>query len=149
MLASSRFTRMTQRRKHKHKHKRMERFPFSCACAYACVVRRTCEPGRRKHKHKRKHKALMLASHWFTDKLSAYNLVTHALPFSAMFRNQISRQKAARPRDCAKFVCFCACVCHVMLMLIARVNILNCACACAYSYACVVRVNQASEFIFK
>ena len=38
MLASSRFTRTTQRHKHKHKHKRMELLPFSCACAYACVV---------------------------------------------------------------------------------------------------------------
>ena len=38
MLASSRFTRTTQRRKHKHKHKRMEIVPYSCACAYACVV---------------------------------------------------------------------------------------------------------------
>ena len=38
--------------------------------------------------------------------------------------NQISRQKAAHPRDCAKILCFCAGLCHLMLMLIARVNIL-------------------------
>ena len=36
MLASSRFTRTTQRRK--HKQKRMEIAQFSCACAYTCVV---------------------------------------------------------------------------------------------------------------
>ena len=48
MLASSRFTRTTQRRK--HKRKRFTR-SFSCACAYACVVRRTCEPVRRNKWH--------------------------------------------------------------------------------------------------
>ena len=68
-------------------------------------LRRTCKPGRRKHKHKRKERKLKNS-----DKLSAYNLVTHALPFSAMLESNIG--------------CFCACVCHVMLMLIARVNIL-------------------------
>ena len=83
-------------------------------------LRRTCKPGRRKHKHKRKERKLKNS-----DKLSAYNLVTHAR--SCHFPpcwNQISHQKAARLRDCAKFVSLCACVCHVMLMLIARVNIL-------------------------
>ena len=67
MLASFRFTRTTQRRK--HKHKRMEIVPFSCACVLVLMLaslRRTCKPGRRKHKHKRKHKAPMLASHRFT-----------------------------------------------------------------------------------
>ena len=68
-------------------------------------LRRTCKPGRRKHKHKRKERKLKNS-----DKLSAYNLVTHALPFSAMLESNLG--------------CFCACVCHVMLMLIARVNIL-------------------------
>ena len=81
---------------------------------------RTCKPGRHKHKHERKERKMKNS-----DKLSAYNLVTHArsrhLP---PCWNQISRQKAARLHDCAKFVCFCACVCHVMLMLITRVNIL-------------------------
>ena len=65
-------------------------------------LRRT---GRRKHKHKCKERKLKNS-----DKLSAYNLLTHALPFSAMLESNIG--------------CFCACVCHVMLMLIARVNIL-------------------------
>ena len=68
-------------------------------------LRPTCKPGRRKHKHKRKERKLKNS-----DKLSAYNLVTHALPFSAMLESNLG--------------CFCACVCHVMLMLIARVNIL-------------------------
>ena len=68
-------------------------------------LRRTCKPGRRKHKHKRRERKPKNS-----DKLSAYNLVTHALPFSAMLESNLG--------------CFCACVCHVMLMLIARVNIL-------------------------
>ena len=120
------------RRKHKHKHKRKHKKP-------------TCKPVRRKHKRLVLVLVLMLASSRFTrttqrrkhkherkerkmkngDKLSAYNLVTHAR--SCHFPpcwNQISHQKAARLHDCAKFVCFCACVRHVMLMLITRVNIL-------------------------
>ena len=44
--------------------------------------------------------------------------------------NQISREKAVRARDCAKFLIFCACVCHLVLMLIARANILMCLCLC-------------------
>ena len=64
-------------------------------------LRRTCKPARRKHKHKRKERKLGRPC-WI----------------------QISRQKAARARDCAKFLCLCACVCHLMLVLIARVNIL-------------------------
>ena len=39
-------------------------------------LRRTCKLGRRKHKHKRKERKLKNS-----DKLSAYVLVTHALPF--------------------------------------------------------------------
>ena len=99
MLASSRFTRTKQRRKHKHKQKRMERFFHSLVLVLTLAsLRRTCKPGRRKHKHTRKERKLKNS-----DKLSAYNLVTHALPFSAMLESNLG--------------CFCACVCHVMLML--------------------------------
>ena len=45
-------------------------------------LRRTCKPGRRKHKHKRKERKLKNS-----DKLSAYILVIHALPFSAMLES--------------------------------------------------------------
>ena len=43
-------------------------------------LRRTCKPGRRKHKYKRKEGKLKNS-----DKLSAYILVTHALPFTPNF----------------------------------------------------------------
>ena len=36
MLALSRFTRATQRRKHKRKHKKKETISFSCTCVFAC-----------------------------------------------------------------------------------------------------------------
>ena len=75
MVASSRFTRTTQRHKHKHKHKRMERFPFSCACAFACacvVASFRRKPGRYKHRHKHKERKLKNS-----DNLSAYILVRH------------------------------------------------------------------------
>ena len=42
-------------------------------------LRRTCKPERSKHKHKRKERKLKNS-----DILSAYILVTHALPLSAM-----------------------------------------------------------------
>ena len=143
----------------RRKHKRLV-LARGCACVYACAVpvytydasiststkewksfhclvlklaslRRACKPKRRKHKHKRKERKLKNC-----DKLSAYILVTRALPFSPPCWNQISRQKAVRPRDCATFLCFCTCVCH--LMLISH----TCKHPCAYAYACVVRVNQ-------
>ena len=56
------------RRKHKHKHKKP-----------------TCKPVRRKHKHKRKERKLKNS-----DKLSAYNFVAHALPFSAMLESNLA-----------------------------------------------------------
>ena len=71
-------------------------------------------------KHKHKHKERKLKN---SDKLSAYILVTHALPFSAMLESNL-HQKADRPSGCAKLLCFCACVRHLMLMLIVQVNIL-------------------------
>ena len=43
-------------------------------------LRRTCKPGRRKHKDKRKERNLKNS-----DKLSAYILVTHALPLTPNF----------------------------------------------------------------
>ena len=81
-------------------------------------LRRTCKPERCKHKHKRKERKLKNS-----DILSAYILVTHALPFSVMLESNLA-PKGSPARACAKFLCFCACVCHVRLMLIAHVNIL-------------------------
>ena len=101
-------------------------------------LRRTCKPGRRKHNHKRKERKVKNS-----DKLSAYNLVTHALPFSAMLESNLALKgsPAARLR---------------LIGLLLRLRMSRyayayrtckhpcaCACACAYSYACVVRVNQA------
>ena len=133
------------------------------------ALRRKCKPGRRKHKHKRKHKALMLPSHQFTrrflvlkpglhvrrkhkhkrkerklknsEKLSAYNLVTRALPFSAMLESNLAPKgsPAARLRQ----------ICLLLRLRMSRYAYAYrtrkhpCACACAYFYACVVRVNQA------
>ena len=116
MLASSRFTRTTQR--HKHKHKAQENGTISillCLC-----LRRMCKPGRRKQKHNRKERKLKNS-----DMLSAYILVTYALPFAKW-----------RQRDCAKFLC---------LRLSPYVYAYHmCKHPCAY--ACVVRVNQALSF---
>ena len=97
-------------------------------------LRRTCKPGRRKHKHKRKERKLKNS-----DKLSAYNLVTHALPFSAMLESNLAPKgsPASRLR---------------LIGLLLRLRMSRYAyayrtckhpCACAYSYPCVVRVNQA------
>ena len=119
MLASSRFTRTTQRRKHKHKHKRMA---FHSLVLVLASLRRTCKPGRRKHKHKRRERKLKNS-----DKLSAYILVTHALPFSK-WRQQIFMLLRLRMSPYAYAYRTCK---H------------PCASACAYAYACVVRVNQA------
>ena len=99
-------------------------------------LRRTCKPGRRKHKHKRKERKLKN-----NDKLSAYNLVTHALPFSAMLESNLAPKgsPAARLRQ----------ICLLLRLRMSRYASAYrtcehpCACACAYSYACVVRVNQA------
>ena len=98
------------------------------------LLRRTCKPGRRKHKHKRKERKLKNS-----DKLSAYNLVTHALPFSAMLESNLAPKgsPASRLR---------------LIGLLLRLRMSHYAyayrtckhpCACAYSYPCVVRVNQA------
>ena len=99
-------------------------------------LRRTCKPGRRKHKHKRKERKLKNS-----DKLSAHNLVTHALPFSAMLESNLAPKcsPAARLRQ----------ICLLLRLRMSRYAYAYrtckhpCACACAYSYACVVRVNQA------
>ena len=120
MLASSRFTRTTQRRKLTTSTREWNDFHSLVLVLMLASLRRTCKPKRRKHKHERKERKMKNG-----DKLSAYNLVTHARScHSPPCWNQISHQKAARLHDCAKFVCFCAYVCHVMLMLITRVNIL-------------------------
>ena len=42
--------------------------------------------------------------------------------------------------------CHCTCVCHLLLVLITRVNTLY-AYSCAYAYACVIRINQALDFV--
>ena len=90
-------------------------------------LRRTCKPGRRKHKHKRKERKLKNS-----DKLSEYNLATHALPFSAMLELNLAPKgsPAARLRMSRYAYAYRMCK-H------------PCACAYAYAYACVVRVNQA------
>ena len=76
-------------------------------------LRRTCKPGRRKHKHKRKEIKLKN-----NDNLSAYILVTDALPF-AKWRQQIFMLVHLRMspyayayRTC-KHPCAYACVVHV------------------------------------
>ena len=79
-------------------------------------LRRTFKPGRRKHKHKRKERKLKNS-----DKLSAYILVTHGLPF-AKWRQQIFMLLRLR-------------------MLPYAYAYRTCKHPCAY--ACVVRVNQA------
>ena len=99
-------------------------------------LRRTCKPGRRKHKHKRKERKLKNC-----DKLSVYNLVAHALPFSAMLESNLAPKgsPAARLRQ----------ICLLLRLRMSRYAYAYrtckhpCACACAHSYACVVRVNQA------
>ena len=87
MIASFRFTRTTQRRKHKYKRKE------------------------RKLKH--------------SDKLSAYILVTHALPLSAMLDSNFARLPQLfmflRLRT----------VCHLMLILIAGASLRLCLCLCS------------------
>ena len=96
----------------------------------------TCKPGRRKHKHKRKERKLK-----DSDKMSAYNLVTYVLPFSAMLESNLAPKgsPAARLRQ----------ICLLLRLRMSRYAYAYrtckhpCACACAYSYACVVRVNQA------
>ena len=98
-------------------------------------LRRTCKPGRRKHKHKRKERKLKNS-----DKLSAYILVTHALPFSAMLESSLATKgsPAARLRQISQSV-----------LLRLRMSAYAYAyrtckhpCAYAWAYACVVRVNQ-------
>ena len=84
-------------------------------------LRRTCKPGRRKHKHKRKERKLKNS-----DKLSAYNLVTHALPF---FRHVGIKSRLLLRLHMSRYAYAYRTCKHP--------------CACAYSYACVVRVNQA------
>ena len=105
------------RRKHKHKPKHKHKKP-------------TCKPVRRKHKHKRKERKVRNS-----DKLSAYNLVTHAWPFSAMLESNLAPKGRLR-----------------LIGLLLRLRMSRYAyayrtckhpCACAYSYPCVVRVNQA------
>ena len=99
-------------------------------------LRRTCKTGGRKHKHKRKERKLKNS-----DKLSAYILVTQALPFSAMLESNLTPKgsPAARLRQ-------------IFILLRLRMSLYvyayhTCkhpyAYACACSYACVVRVNQA------
>ena len=97
------------RRKHKHKHKHNHKKP-------------SCKPVQRKHKHKRKEIKLKNS-----DKLSAYILVTHALPF-AKWRQQIFMLLRLRMSPYAYAYRMCKHPCDY---------------ACAYAYACVVRVNQA------
>ena len=99
-------------------------------------LRRTCKPGRRKHKHKRKQRKLKNS-----DKLSAYNLVAHALPFAVMLESNLAPKgsPAARLRQ----------ICLLLRLRMSRYAYAYrtckhpCACTCAYSYVCVVRVNQA------
>ena len=97
-------------------------------------LRRTCKPGRRKRKHKCKKRKLKNS-----DKLSAYILVTHALPFSSMLKSSLSPKGslAARLRQ-------------IFMLLRVRMSPYAYAYAYAYrtckhpcAYACVVRVNQA------
>ena len=114
MLASSRFTRTTQRRKHKHKHKhkRMERFPFSCACAYACVVR------------VHRDNASISISTTEHELSVEYLLGVRHLEFKIVapkFKIHNSLRLRMPP---------CAYAYH------------TCKQPCAYAYACVVRVNQ-------
>ena len=85
---------------------------------------RTCKLGRRKHKHKRKERKLKNS-----DKLSAYILVTCALPF-AKCRQQIFMLLRLRMSPYAYAYRTCKHPCAY-------------AYAYAYAYACVVRVNQA------
>ena len=88
------------------------------------------------HKHKRKERKLKNS-----DKLSAYILVTHALPFSAMLESSLAPKgsPAARLRQISQSV-----------LLRLRMSAYAYAyrtckhpCAYAWAYACVVRVNQA------
>ena len=99
-------------------------------------LRRTCKPGRRKHKHKRRERKLKNS-----DKLSAYNLVTHALPFSAMLESNLAPKgsPAARLRQ----ICLLLRLRMSLYAYAYRTCKHPCACACAYSCVCVVRVNQA------
>ena len=111
MLASSWFTRTTQRRKHKQKRKEI----------------------------KLKN----------SDKLSAYNLVTHALPFSAMLESNLAPKgsPAARLRQIVRQICLVLRLRMSRYAYAYRTCKHPCACACAYAYAyayaCAVRVNQA------
>ena len=101
-------------------------------------LRCTRKPGQRKHEHKLKERKLKNS-----DKLSAYNLVTHALPFSAMLESNLAPKgsPAARLRQ----------ICLLLRLRMSRYAYAYrtcehpCACTCAYSYACVVRVNQALQ----
>ena len=98
--------------KHKHKHKKPTWNDFHSLVLVLMLapLHRTYKPGRRKHKHKRKERKLRPPC-W----------------------NQISHQKAVRPRDRTRFLCFCACVCHLMLMLTQRQNECTCSSDLAHS----------------
>ena len=82
-------------------------------------LRRTCKPERHKHKHKRKERKLKKS-----DKLSAYILVTHALPFSAMLESNLTPKGSPAARLRQIFMLLRLRMSPYMLMLIASVNIL-------------------------
>ena len=103
-----------------------------------------CKPGRRKHKHKRKERKLKNSV-----KLSAYILVTHALPFSAMLDSNLAR--TGNPASQLR---------QIFMLLRLRMSpyayayrtcehpcfyVSAYAYVCTYAYACIVRENQALE----
>ena len=106
-------------------------------------LRRTCKPGRRKDKHKRKERKLKN-----TDKLSAYSLVTHALPFSAMLKSNVAPKgsPAARLHQIylllrlrisryayAYRTCKHPCVVLVLILMLGRISIcLNVTARCCW-----------------
>ena len=137
MLASFRFTRTTQRRKHISTSTReWNDFHSIVLVSVLASLRRTCKPERRKHKHKRKERKLKNS-----DKLSAYILVIHVLPFSAMLESNLASKSSPAAR-----------LHQIFMLLRLRMSpytyaYRTCkhpyAYACACAYACVVRVNQA------
>ena len=125
MLASFRFTRTTQVYAQAQNN-------GTISILLGLCLRRTCKQGRRKHKHKRKARKLENS-----DELSAYILVTYALPFSAMLESNLTPKgsPAARLRQ-------------MFMLLRLRMSTYayayrTCKHPCAYAcaYACVVRVN--------
>ena len=109
MLASSRFPRTTQRRKHKHKHKSTI-YEYDFHSLIVASLRSTYKLGRRKNEHKRKERKLKNS-----EKLSPYILVRHV-----GIKSRAKRQsgRAIVPNF------YASALAYVMLMPITCVSIL-------------------------